>query len=220
MTLSPLFAYLFLRQEDESMPFGKYFRYVDDVVIIGETKSEVEKTFAELKALFHKRGLKLHDIGHPASRPKTELIQPGQSFEFLGIGISRNSESIKFFVSKAVRNKIIGKIETWADYKSFSTKEQRNWVGEASRYAADLIQNYKSSYSFCENWNELELMLRERQSYLANKITTTLSELAVTPRTPEAQYTLLKLFGIHKCCLLYTSPSPRDKRQSRMPSSA
>ena len=24
----------------------------------------------------------------------------------------------------------------------------------------------------------------------------------------------------YKCCLLYTSPSPRDKRQSRMPSSA
>ena len=24
----------------------------------------------------------------------------------------------------------------------------------------------------------------------------------------------------HKLCLLYTSPSPRDKRQSRMPSSA
>ena len=26
--------------------------------------------------------------------------------------------------------------------------------------------------------------------------------------------------GSHKTCLLYTSPSPRDKRQSRMPSSA
>ena len=25
---------------------------------------------------------------------------------------------------------------------------------------------------------------------------------------------------MHACCLLYTSPSPRDKRQSRMPSSA
>ena len=24
----------------------------------------------------------------------------------------------------------------------------------------------------------------------------------------------------YNCCLLYTSPSPRDKRQSRMPSSA
>ena len=28
------------------------------------------------------------------------------------------------------------------------------------------------------------------------------------------------LFGPHVVCLLYTSPSPRDKRQSRMPSSA
>ena len=27
-------------------------------------------------------------------------------------------------------------------------------------------------------------------------------------------------FGKPICCLLYTSPSPRDKRQSRMPSSA
>ena len=27
-------------------------------------------------------------------------------------------------------------------------------------------------------------------------------------------------FGLGKYCLLYTSPSPRDKRQSRMPSSA
>ena len=26
--------------------------------------------------------------------------------------------------------------------------------------------------------------------------------------------------GLSKICLLYTSPSPRDKRQSRMPSSA
>ena len=26
--------------------------------------------------------------------------------------------------------------------------------------------------------------------------------------------------GLNKICLLYTSPSPRDKRQSRMPSSA
>ena len=28
------------------------------------------------------------------------------------------------------------------------------------------------------------------------------------------------LIGAHDACLLYTSPSPRDKRQSRMPSSA
>eukprot|EP00828_Plagiopyla_frontata_P045564 TRINITY_DN7828_c0_g1_i2.p1 TRINITY_DN7828_c0_g1~~TRINITY_DN7828_c0_g1_i2.p1 ORF type:complete len:125 (-),score=20.30 TRINITY_DN7828_c0_g1_i2:49-423(-) len=26
--------------------------------------------------------------------------------------------------------------------------------------------------------------------------------------------------AVHKCCLLYTSPSPRDRQKSRMPSSA
>ena len=30
----------------------------------------------------------------------------------------------------------------------------------------------------------------------------------------------VKKDGSLRCCLLYTSPSPRDKRQSRMPSSA
>ena len=31
---------------------------------------------------------------------------------------------------------------------------------------------------------------------------------------------IILLFVLHMACLLYTSPSPRDKRQSRMPSSA
>ena len=35
-----------------------------------------------------------------------------------------------------------------------------------------------------------------------------------------ALYSFRKMLGTHKPCLLYTSPSPRDKRQSRMPSSA
>ena len=35
-----------------------------------------------------------------------------------------------------------------------------------------------------------------------------------------AGITMKVVNGIHSGCLLYTSPSPRDKRQSRMPSSA
>ena len=35
-----------------------------------------------------------------------------------------------------------------------------------------------------------------------------------------ALYKREKVNPISGCCLLYTSPSPRDKRQSRMPSSA
>ena len=33
-------------------------------------------------------------------------------------------------------------------------------------------------------------------------------------------YCFIFFFTMNTCCLLYTSPSPRDKRQSRMPSSA
>ena len=33
-------------------------------------------------------------------------------------------------------------------------------------------------------------------------------------------YSKSQLKAYHEPCLLYTSPSPRDKRQSRMPSSA
>ena len=36
----------------------------------------------------------------------------------------------------------------------------------------------------------------------------------------EAIHYAARLKGQSKSCLLYTSPSPRDKRQSRMPSSA
>ena len=40
------------------------------------------------------------------------------------------------------------------------------------------------------------------------------------PGTAEAMVETDSLVSIVKPCLLYTSPSPRDKRQSRMPSSA
>ena len=42
-----------------------------------------------------------------------------------------------------------------------------------------------------------------------------------TPYHPITLITRLEAVAIRtQCCLLYTSPSPRDKRQSRMPSSA
>ena len=43
----------------------------------------------------------------------------------------------------------------------------------------------------------------------------------ISPAQAQAMAARLKSEGIHYIdCLLYTSPSPRDKRQSRMPSSA
>ena len=42
----------------------------------------------------------------------------------------------------------------------------------------------------------------------------------VRKQTKQVQTTTKSIFTGIKVCLLYTSPSPRDKRQSRMPSSA
>ena len=41
-----------------------------------------------------------------------------------------------------------------------------------------------------------------------------------TNGTNEVEIQTESLFDVLSICLLYTSPSPRDKRQSRMPSSA
>ena len=53
-------------------------------------------------------------------------------------------------------------------------------------------------------------------------INETLSRTIITSSTTLLALLSIFLFGgeILKGCLLYTSPSPRDKRQSRMPSSA
>ena len=37
---------------------------------------------------------------------------------------------------------------------------------------------------------------------------------------PEGPLALVDQHGVYVCCLLYTSPSPRDVEESRMPSSA
>ena len=52
----------------------------------------------------------------------------------------------------------------------------------------------------------------------------TLAELNPDPYAvrihPAAEAAIRRLAALPDTCLLYTSPSPRDKRQSRMPSSA
>ena len=55
------------------------------------------------------------------------------------------------------------------------------------------------------------------QSFLRAKITNQKDMMILEKNTKKAEELAKKDIGT---CLLYTSPSPRDKRQSRMPSSA
>ena len=55
---------------------------------------------------------------------------------------------------------------------------------------------------------------------LAEKLETLLRRLAIETRRVEMQQLLPELAAEIAACLLYTSPSPRDRTRSRMPSSA
>ena len=64
--------------------------------------------------------------------------------------------------------------------------------------------------------NELELQRFMGDWYVLADVATPFDKDAYEP----TEHYVLKPDGMVDTCLLYTSPSPRDKRQSRMPSSA
>ena len=95
---------------------------------------------------------------------------------------------------------------------------------------AFLIETRLSSLSRDEGFDSLGRMVDELfksgQSRLAIQVVSSLLERDTHFYTDRPSFNKLvdvvlpRLYPIHKGCLLYTSPSPRDKRQSRMPSSA
>ena len=78
---------------------------------------------------------------------------------------------------------------------------------------AQILKNPQDVVKTLEECRDKNGMLDEKKAIIKLIDTYTIS-----------QYTAEKLFGYHleqgKDCLLYTSPSPRDRQKSRMPSSA
>ena len=75
--------------------------------------------------------------------------------------------------------------------------EEKSFIKKGS---GDSSWNYK--YSYVNDTSELVFNINEASEVSSNDV-------------------FLNIFDwYHFVCLLYTSPSPRDKRQSRMPSSA
>ena len=79
--------------------------------------------------------------------------------------------------------------------------------------------------SFEVSWESYDPFFKERSfaplslQHSYNPVKGTLRGLHFQ-RKPHGQNKLVTCVSGCVCCLLYTSPSPRDKRQSRMPSSA
>ena len=74
----------------------------------------------------------------------------------------------------------------------------------------------KLSYKY--HWNSLNLTLLDKDSLNMNK-TDLINAIAEHANLTKAEAGRA-LEGLLNSCLLYTSPSPRDRTRSRMPSSA
>ena len=101
------------------------------------------------------------------------------------------------------------------DNKNF---KDENGAFERIKYEKFLLSNNMSAPLF-----ELKLKNQGLQKHLFDFIGagTVTPEFLIESKFEENNKTLsIEYFDMENFCLLYTSPSPRDKRQSRMPSSA
>ena len=97
-----------------------------------------------------------------------------------------------------------------------NNKQAKISIGEkiAPAYFDKENQLALASYSEATALNNYLCYLKDRANELINKST------KKTFTAKEIKNHLHDFVQCYKDCLLYTSPSPRDKRQSRMPSSA
>ena len=92
-----------------------------------------------------------------------------------------------------------------------------------------IIKDFKSALTSIEDWSRVELenifenLMEQHDVAIGQVMKPIRVALSGIPFGPGI-FDLILLLGKDICqirfCLLYTSPSPRDKRQSRMPSSA
>lgn len=93
MPLSPYFAGMILRDLDRAIQKRGIpaIRYVDDIVAFFDSKKECEAFHAFLQDVLDGVGLSVGTVG--ASGSKTRIYHPAESAMFLGMEISRSSES-------------------------------------------------------------------------------------------------------------------------------
>ena len=87
----------------------------------------------------------------------------------------------------------------------FNTREAIKWAEEMEMDLIEISPKADPPVAKIEDYNKFLYLKKKKEKEIKTKtVKTVIKEIRFGPNT----------------CLLYTSPSPRDKRQSRMPSSA
>ena len=117
-------------------------------------------------------------------------------------------------------------------------------IGEITNKELDLLQKYKTDYSFASNLSDNDLLKEYQNADIINfpschegfgmpiiegqavgriVVTSNIEPMISVANNGAAicdPYNIESIRNTYISCLLYTSPSPRDRTRSRMPSSA
>ena len=101
----------------------------------------------------------------------------------------------------------------WGDPFSYARSREIHLAGLLGHRVAD---DYSGADAYDNNNNPVEY-----KSTIGKKLTATYNGISVQDTWEnQVKYLEEEKIGKYKHCLLYTSPSPRDVEESRMPSSA
>ena len=106
---------------------------------------------------------------------------------------------------------VLATIATLATTSAYATKARMNALGQAQDRGSFYINDTRNVFRNAARVNQTNNYTVTEWGTAAN---------AGAENAPNAEGGFFKNAGSFNYCLLYTSPSPRDKRQSRMPSSA
>lgn len=187
MPISPLAAYLYLRDIDDRMIKSDFYRYVDDMVFVSESKDDVTGAFEHYKSLAESRGLTVHPLGST----KTQFIGPRESFEFLGIKLDRSGSAVDFKIPASSKVEIRERALAQAKIDVSSKKKQKGWLISAVTKASQLTRSYEGAYGLCSDWPQFHNDLRETQLAMTRRIA---DEIAALRRKRDDE-TLQRVFG-------------------------
>ena len=108
-----------------------YCRFADDIAIFMKSEDELKELYADIQALFDKRGLTFN-------MKKTEIVPPGGNFELLGFNVSGSD----FDIADSSQDKIKWKLRHFA--KKLVKMQRRGWITkeEAEQRMIDRINEY------------------------------------------------------------------------------
>ena len=188
-----------------------------NVINGGYPIDEIRKDFPILSEQVHGKPLVYLDSGASAHKPSTVIEQIKRTYETGYANVHRGVHHLSQIATDAMENarRKTQDLLNAADEKEIifvrGATEGINLVasswGRANLKEGDeIILSVLEHHSNIVPWQ----LLRERTGV----------EIDVCPLTPDGRIDLEAAARILTPCLLYTSPSPRDQRGSRMPSSA